>query len=253
MNAPKTSSSRVSDDPAEVLVSGRGVDNSVSSSSRLSDASSTSRLSSDHGSTWIEKDVREAFLKSLVPQASSQSGASLASNQSSAVLVNPEGQRPEVKVCNFSLEGLLEFKCDHVEHTAHKMTPKALPARPNYDNRKRKFMAIQREERKKQLCFDLTYFCIFCCGLGAGVCLIGPACMKHLSHHFNGQSLSRVQRQLRRCSCSSGKLLQEIYSWKLDALSNTVLVALQNASRCLCFYTHASAIILDDLWFPFTV
>ena len=55
-------------------------------------------------------------------------------------------------IVHFSLESLLEFKNDNLEHTIHHAASSPQPRkRPNYDNRKRKFMANQPSERKTLL------------------------------------------------------------------------------------------------------
>ena len=53
-------------------------------------------------------------------------------------------------VVNFSLESLLQFKEDNLLHTTAALTSSAPPRkRPNYDNRKRKFMSNQPAERRE--------------------------------------------------------------------------------------------------------
>ena len=60
-----------------------------------------------------------------------------------------EKQKVAVTV-NFSLESLLQFKEDNLLHTTAAVTSSAPPRkRPNYDNRKRKFMANQPAERRE--------------------------------------------------------------------------------------------------------
>ena len=65
----------------------------------------------------------------------------------------PEVEKEKWKVTatvNFSQESLLQFKEDNLLHTTAAVTLSAPPRkRPNYDNRKRKFMATQQEERRE--------------------------------------------------------------------------------------------------------
>ena len=64
----------------------------------------------------------------------------------------PAGSSQKKNV-NFSLESVLQFRDDNLEHSAHKENEgmKPLGARPNYDQRKRQFWAIQQPERKQYL------------------------------------------------------------------------------------------------------
>lgn len=111
--------------------------------------SSPTRQSDDCGNRdqdqGIVPDARKAFFRSLALKGHK--------DQSEAVNAPeiPQNQGPETVVCEFSLEGLLQFQDDHVEHASHHLAPKTAPARPNYDNRKRRFFAIQPVERKKHL------------------------------------------------------------------------------------------------------
>lgn len=64
-------------------------------------------------------------------------------------------ERPEPgssrKIANFSLESLIRFKNDHMEHTADQAPRETVKKRPNYDGRKRKFLAALPLERTKYL------------------------------------------------------------------------------------------------------
>ena len=63
----------------------------------------------------------------------------------------PDHAGSQTKICDFSLEALVQFKDDHCEHSAHQVVPKPTSVRPNYDNRKRRFEATQPPERKTYL------------------------------------------------------------------------------------------------------
>lgn len=54
-------------------------------------------------------------------------------------------------IANFSLESLVRFKNDHVEHTAHQAPREPVRKRPNYDGRKRKFLAAVPVDRTRYL------------------------------------------------------------------------------------------------------
>ena len=102
----------------------------------------SSGASSGSDAGWSPPDVRGGFLKNLIPQV--QERASV-----------------ELKVVNLTLESLLQFRDDHVEHTAHQAPPpqKLFGRRPNYNNRKRKLFAAQPIERKRHLSFHIAFHC----------------------------------------------------------------------------------------------
>ena len=55
----------------------------------------------------------------------------------------------DVVAVNFCLESLLQFQNDHLMHKALAAGPsEPVRKRPNYDNRKRKFLAAQKPERR---------------------------------------------------------------------------------------------------------
>ena len=61
-------------------------------------------------------------------------------------------EKIEVVTLNFSLESLLQFQNNHLLHrTLSDPAPAKTRKRPNYDNRKRRFMARQPPERRKSL------------------------------------------------------------------------------------------------------
>ena len=117
---------------------------SPSSSSRPARPTSSEPLVAESLGVRAEGD-RVAYLRSLV------------GNRSFEREVVEDAQSPStqnVKVVNFTLESILSFKNDHAEHTMHarKPQPKAkIGLRPNYDNRKRAFMATQPTDRKRYL------------------------------------------------------------------------------------------------------
>jgi len=52
-------------------------------------------------------------------------------------------------VVNFSMESLLQFQNEHLIHKALAAGPsEPVRKRPNYDNRKRRFLAAQKPERR---------------------------------------------------------------------------------------------------------
>ena len=58
----------------------------------------------------------------------------------------------EVVTLNFSLESILQFQNNQLLHrTLSDPAPAKIRKRPNYDNRKRRFMARQPPERRKSL------------------------------------------------------------------------------------------------------
>lgn len=66
-------------------------------------------------------------------------------------------------VIDLSWESLLEFQNQHLTHTAHTGVPDIPRKRPNYDDRKRKFMASMIERRRFLApCLISEPFCCFC-------------------------------------------------------------------------------------------
>lgn len=81
--------------------------------------------------------LRSSFLRKV---GSKDAGNSQPENPSSS---------SHLEVINFSWESLLEFQNDNLIHTSHLAADPGEPRqRPNYDSRKRKFMARYVERRK---------------------------------------------------------------------------------------------------------
>ena len=93
---------------------------------------------------------RAAFLRSL--------GA--ASDPQRDVVQTPSNSNR--KVVDLTLESVVRFRDDNFEHTAHladEGSKQTLGRRPNYDNRKRTFLARQPPDRRKCLiCGMVTVF-----------------------------------------------------------------------------------------------
>ena len=79
-----------------------------------------------------------------------------ASLQLVATGVGAEREEPkeeQVAVLNFSMESILLFQNEHLIHKTIADPPKSpVRKRPNYDNRKRAFMAGTLPEKKKATC-----------------------------------------------------------------------------------------------------
>ena len=62
-----------------------------------------------------------------------------------------QGSKEELRV-DFSMESILQFQNEHLIHKTVSAPPAApVRKRPNYDNRKRRFLAAQAPERKRLL------------------------------------------------------------------------------------------------------
>ena len=137
--------------------------NSSSSTSRISSSSSSSRICSASDPSpstlsdricdekWVVPDLRSNFFKSLVQTEPQQQ------QNYETGFVALKGA-PEVKVVDFSLESLLQFKLNHAEHTAHENHEEKHRLRPAYDNRKRRFGAVQPVDRKAYLILAIIFF-----------------------------------------------------------------------------------------------
>ena len=101
---------------------------------------------------WVPPNPRATFFRSLAPQALPQQPVD--EKPSPGVSEVLQDVVTEELICDFSLEALLRFKNDHFEHVAHETAPKSSRRRPNYDNRKRRFLAIQPPDRNRYLYFD---------------------------------------------------------------------------------------------------
>ena len=66
----------------------------------------------------------------------------------------------EPVVANLSMESILEFKSEHLVHSTigHRDGGVAPRKRPNYDNRKRKYMALQPPERRRSLVVNSFFY-----------------------------------------------------------------------------------------------
>lgn len=72
--------------------------------------------------------------------------------------------KPNRKVVNLTLESVVKFRDDNFEHTAHhadQASKQTLGRRPNYDNRKRAFLARQPPDRRKYLICGVVTLSVF--------------------------------------------------------------------------------------------
>lgn len=100
------------------------------------------------------------FFQSL--QKDSASSSSTAKRKQDAVCQEPGERvaflrgvltsrpRAEPRTLDFSLETIIRFKNDHMMHTAAtKVAPQLPRRRPNYNNKKRRFLAKRPQERRR--------------------------------------------------------------------------------------------------------
>lgn len=95
------------------------------------------------------------------PQPSAGSGGPCENAPLQLVTRDPnETLVPPPVTVNFSMESILEFKSEHLIHSTigHRGGGVAPRKRPNYDNRKRKFMAQQPPERRRLLVVNLLFY-----------------------------------------------------------------------------------------------
>lgn len=99
------------------------------------------------------------FFRSLVrprqPEEPAGEDASLqivAADDHSEREPEPDVGRPDVATLDFSMESILEFQNHHLVHKTVADPPaNPIRKRPNYDNRKRKFLAASAPERRRLL------------------------------------------------------------------------------------------------------
>ena len=114
---------------------------------------------------------------------------------------------------------MLQFRDDNLEHSAHKENEgmKPLGARPNYDQRKRQFWAIQQPERKQYLKMrelDIFFFLFFWGLPYHGFPLSLPT--RYPRQHVNGQSVVQVRKLLsRKCRCGAGNCFRKFREQEL--------------------------------------
>lgn len=87
---------------------------------------------------WVVPNLRKSFLKSLSKDQGHENPQP-----------NMVGARADPTNCYFSMESILKFKNSQLEIEANSKQTALHRARPNYDNRKRSFLAMQQPDRKK--------------------------------------------------------------------------------------------------------
>ena len=233
---------------------------SPSSSSRICSSSSSSRLcnasdpsppavSSDSricDEKWVVPDLRQNFFRSLVQKDPQQQQIS------ETGFVALKGGEPEVKVVDFSMESLLQFKMNHVEHTAHAYHQEKHRLRPAYDNRKRRFAAVQPADRKSYLIpiiILISVFSFFCYawflfswiyddGIQGALGFIKIPCrVTKVPCEWNKPSKNSSTNEVTELPMQFKELLPELLWVRVDEISRRFLGASQDFAGCLRFKT----------------
>lgn len=116
----------------------RLLDARSSLTSRLSQPKEDLESPETRDEKWVVPNLRKSFLKSLSKDEGDENPPP-----------NMVGARADPKNCYFSMESILKFKNSQLEIEANSKQTTFHRARPNYDNRKRSFLAMQQPDRKK--------------------------------------------------------------------------------------------------------
>ena len=95
-------------------------------------------------------------------QASFLRSLGAASDAQGDVVDTPSKSNREV--VDLTLESVVKFRDDNFEHAAHHAdqgSKQTLGRRPNYDNRKRSFLARQPPDRRKYLTYGMVTLSVF--------------------------------------------------------------------------------------------